>query len=98
MVRITRSPSHCLTRPLQLQVKESINNQDDEGVLTSFLSASKIRVFSCPKLSLILALLLFSIIGLDDYRNEKHNDRTVTILFLFFVLRKMQSSLWIRGL
>ena len=35
-------------------------------VLTSFLSASRMRVFSWPKLSLILALLLFSIIGLDD--------------------------------
>lgn len=69
MVRITRSPSLCLTRPLQLQVKESIYNQDYERVLTSFLSASRIRVFSCPKLSLILALLLFSIMGLDDYRN-----------------------------
>lgn len=33
----------------------------------SFFSASRIRVFNCPKLSLILALLLFSMIGLDDF-------------------------------
>lgn len=33
----------------------------------SFFRASKINVFSCPKLSLILALLLFSIMGLEDF-------------------------------
>lgn len=63
MVRIIRSPSARVTT----QVKECIHQQEDDRVLTSFLSASRIRVFSCPKLSLIRALLLFSIIGLDDY-------------------------------
>lgn len=33
----------------------------------SFFRASRISVLSCPKLSLILARLLFSIMGLDDF-------------------------------
>lgn len=59
---ITHPLSYCLTD----EVWKSINNENDERALTSFLRASRMRVFSCPKLSLILALLLFSIIGFDD--------------------------------
>lgn len=47
--------------------------------LTSFLSASMMRVFSCPRLSLMRARLRFSMMGLEDlkYKREKTNEMTV---------------------
>lgn len=38
--------------------------------LTSFFKASRMRVFSCPRLSLILARRRFSMIGLEDWRER----------------------------
>ena len=37
------------------------------SVAIFFLNASRMRVFNLPKLSFILALLLFSLIGLDKF-------------------------------
>lgn len=46
---------HCPPRPL----------------LTSFLRASRMRVFSCPRLSLMRARRLFSMMGLEDWKEER---------------------------
>lgn len=43
--------------------------------LTSFLSASRMRVLSCPRLSFILALRRFSMIGLDDCKKQTVLDK-----------------------
>lgn len=42
-----------------------------ESELTSFFRASRMRVLSCPRLSLILALRRFSMMGLEDYKGEE---------------------------
>ena len=44
---------------------------DSFEILAFLLSASKTNVFSCIRLSFILALLLFSIKGLVDYKRVK---------------------------
>lgn len=55
--------------------------------LTSFLSASMMRVFSCPRLSLMRARLRFSMMGLEDlkYKREKTNEMTVWFGIFFYL-------------
>lgn len=47
--------------------------------LTSFFKASRMRVFSCPRLSLILARRRFSMIGLEDWRERKQKQREIDL-------------------